>query len=297
MINTQLDLKNVTLGEWLSLWYDTYKKPKLKPNSLRNIEQQIRLHTPEWLKQIPIKDVTVFDIDKALSEMSQSRTAQYTRQVWHSAFVKAEKLDIVKKNVISLSENVKYKKETGSALTITEQYQFFQALENTRYKWVMLFYILTGVRRAEAVTIEWSDIDEKAGLIWIKGTKTERSSRYILLTNEVKTVLEEQRKQNEREKEKRSRGQFHKAPDTIIFPFTAETLSRTFKKLCPNHHLHDLRHTFATRCAESGVNINVCQQLLGHSTPYMTLSVYTHVMDDFKRSEALKYKLFPDFST
>ena len=74
MQNTQVDMDNILLGEWLSLWYDTYKVPYLKPYSLRNIEQQIRLHTPTWLKEKRIKDITLFDIDKALSPIPLGRT-------------------------------------------------------------------------------------------------------------------------------------------------------------------------------------------------------------------------------
>ena len=52
-----------------------------------------------------------------------------------------------------------------------------------------------------------------------------------------------------------------------------------------------------TRCAECGINVNVCQQLVGHSTANMTLNVYTHVMDNFKRKEALKYDVIPEWYT
>jgi integrase len=41
--------------------------------------------------------------------------------------------------------------------------------------------------------------------------------------------------------------------------------------------------------------MTVCQQLVGHSTADMTLNVYTHVMDEFKRKEAKKYTIYPDF--
>ena len=147
----------------------------------------------------------------------------------------------------------------------------------------MLFYLYTGVRRAEALTLEWNDIDKESGLILIKGTKTEDSTRYILLTEDVKAILENQRLLNVKEKRAGSR----------VFPFSENFASKRFKDVCPNHHLHDLRHTFITRCAECGVNPNVCQQLVGHATADMTMNVYTHVMDDFKRKEALKFTIFP----
>lgn len=285
MIIERPDFKNITLGEWLVLWYDTYKKPCVKPYTLRNIEQMIRLHTPDWLKTLPMSKITLFEVDCALSKIPLGRTRAYARQVWHEAFEKAQKLGIVERNVISLTDSVSYKKKKSKALTIAEQTAFLSALENSKYRWLMLFYLHTGVRRGEALTLEWTDIDEDSGLILIKGTKTEDSYRHIVLTEAVREILQERRKQAKNEKVQSER----------VFPYALETASRAFKKLCPNHHLHDLRHTFVTRCAECGINVNVCQQLVGHSTADMTINVYTHVMDGFKRKEALKFSLFPKF--
>lgn len=279
-------LKAITFGEWLVFWYNTYKVPYLKPYSLRNIEQVIRLHTPEFLKKKKLQKVTIFDIDSALSEKPVNRTYIYTRQVWHSAFVKACRLGIIDKNPVSLCERVKYAKKRGEALTIEEQKEFMHQLEQSRYKWLMLFYMNTGTRRTEALTLEWQDINTADKLILIRGTKTADSYRYIPLSEELERILQGQKTQNGKEDYYGDK----------IFPYRAETVSRNFKKLCGQHHLHELRHTFITRCAESGMNINVCQQLVGHSTPALTLSVYTHVMDEFKRKEAAKFTLFPNWT-
>ena len=283
MFNAQINLENVTLGEWLTLWYETYKAPNLSANSLRNIEQQIRLHTPEWLKKMPLNSIKLFHIDRALQSMPLGRTRKYTKQVWHSAFKKAQQLDIIEKNVVTLTDDVKYKKQKSKALTLKEQAEFIEAIKGRRFEFVMLFYLYTGVRRAEALSLEWKDIDEESGLILIKGTKTEDSVLSIILTDDVKHILEKQRLQNQKDKISGSR----------VFPYSNQQASKNFKAVCPAHHLHDLRHTFITRCAECGVNPNVCQQLVGHSTADMTMNVYTHVMDEFKRKEALKFTLFP----
>lgn len=285
--------KLILFGEWLQQWFEVYKKPNLKPNSVRNIEQMIRLHTPEWLKAMPMAKITPFDIDKALAETPNGRTRVYARQTWHSAFKKACKLGYVVRNVMELADPIKYKKQQGKALTITEQRLFLQAIHGKRIEWAMLFYLYTGVRRAEAVSLQWQDIDYAENLILIRGTKTADSYRHILLTEPVKAILEAQRKQNASYKPRKG---LDYAPERV-FPFSCTEMSRAFKRVCPTHHLHDLRHTFVTRCAECGININVCQQLVGHATPDMTMNVYTHVFDEFKRKEAQKFTIFPDFGT
>ena len=284
-----------TLGAWLWEWYEIYKRPNLAPYSLRNIEQMIRLHIPESLKRLTLAELTAYGIEKELVKLGKTRTAVYARQVLFSALSKAERLGFVSRNVMESVEKVRYRKQKGKALSLTEQAEFLRALEKSRYKWLMLFYLYTGVRRTEALTLEWRDVDYQGRVILIRGTKTEESFRYIPLTDDVSAILEGQRNQNKKERAKRGRGQYRDAPPSVVFPFGREQTSRAFKELCPSHHLHDLRHTFITRCAESGVNVTVCQQIVGHTTADMTLNVYTHVMDEFKRKELEKFTIHPKF--
>lgn len=279
---TTINYNELTFGEWLDLWYERYKKPRLAPNSLRNIEQIIRLHTPEWLKDIRLENLSVIDIDAALSILPTGRTYTYTRQVWGSALKKAQALSLIDKNPVALTDKVSYRKKRSEALTIAEQREFLEKLEGQRCKWLMLFYLHTGVRRCEALTLLWTNIDVNGGLMRIRGTKTENSYRYIPLTEAVKEILEGQR-------------QHEQSMDGRVFPYKEQWASKQFKKLCPNHHLHELRHTYVTRCAECGVDMVVCQQLVGHSTADMTLNVYTHVIDEYKRKEVAKFNIFPKF--
>lgn len=55
--------------------------------------------------------------------------------------------------------------------------------------------------------------------------------------------------------------------------------------LLPNFSCHILRHTFATRLCESGVNIKVIQDVLGHADFDTTMNVYTDATKDFKQQE------------
>lgn len=285
-----------TLGEWLSEWFEIYKRPNLAAYSVRNIEQMIRLHIPAPLKRLPLSELTVYGVERELMPLGNTRTGVYARQVLFSALSKAQRLGFVERNIMEGVEKVRYRKQRGTALSRGEQAEFLRALEKSRYKWLMLFYLHTGVRRAEGLALRWEDIDQAGRLILIRGTKTEGSFRYIPLTEEVAAILEGQRLQNKKERNAaKKRGKPHKAPAAVVFPFGLEQTSREFKRLCPAHHLHDLRHTFITRCAESGVNVTVCQQIVGHSTADMTLNVYTHVMDEFKRKELAKFTINPTF--
>ena len=53
---------------------------------------------------------------------------------------------------------------------------------------------------------------------------------------------------------------------------------------------HVFRHTFATRCIEAGVQPKTVQKYLGHATLQMTMDLYVHVTDEFKKSEMNKFE-------
>lgn len=53
-------------------------------------------------------------------------------------------------------------------------------------------------------------------------------------------------------------------------------------------HFHVLRHTFATRCVEVGFEIKSLSEVLGHSSPRITLEKYAHSSIEFKRQNMTK---------
>ena len=53
-------------------------------------------------------------------------------------------------------------------------------------------------------------------------------------------------------------------------------------------NFHSLRHTFATRCLEQGMDMVTVSRLLGHAAPSLTLDKYGHAMDDHKRTSVEK---------
>ncbi len=56
--------------------------------------------------------------------------------------------------------------------------------------------------------------------------------------------------------------------------------------------VHELRHTFATRCLESGIDMKTLQMLLGHADYSTTANIYAHVLADRKNMELLKYNRY-----
>ena len=69
--------------------------------------------------------------------------------------------------------------------------------------------------------------------------------------------------------------------DEVLLEHDLETMP----VLLPNFSCHILRHTFATRLCESGINIKVIQSVLGHVDISTTMDIYVDVMSETKKKE------------
>ena len=269
----------LTLGAWLSEWYNVYKLPTVSKSSAENIERVIRLYIPQWLKDLPLSALRAFTIDKALSGIPSTRMRKYAFHVLNNSLNKAFRLDFIETDIMKKAEPVKHRAKVGEALTLSEQREFLRKVENHYMRNLFEFYLYTGVRRCEALALRWSDVDFNSETILIGGTKTLSSFRRLDMLPHVRELLQRQKRQ---------------CPDSLlVFPYKKCYVSEVFKRFCPAHKLHDLRHTFVTRCAECGINVNVCQSLAGHSDIKVTLQTYTHTTNSFRRSEYQKFSIEP----
>ena len=82
--------------------------------------------------------------------------------------------------------------------------------------------------------------------------------------------------------------------ETFVSPRTFEyRYQYRYQKLLAEYNIspinfHALRHTFATRCVEAGVDIKTLSELLGHSNVNFTLNTYVHSSVERKRSQIEK---------
>ena len=76
------------------------------------------------------------------------------------------------------------------------------------------------------------------------------------------------------------------------------TYEYRFHKILEQYHIksvnyHALRHTFATRCIEYGVDVKTLSEILGHSNVSITLNTYVHSSMDRKREQLEKLSYVP----
>ncbi|MGB9181351.1 MAG: site-specific integrase [Pyrinomonadaceae bacterium] len=148
---------------------------------------------------------------------------------------------------------------------------------------VVVFALNTGLRRGEIFSLRWSEVDWSRNFIHVINTKTGKN-RIIPLNDATRDVLLRQQKKSQSEL-------------VFVSPRTGarlRNLRNSFGKACEdakvfNFHFHDLRHTFASRLADAGVDAFTIAELMGHSTLEMTKR-YTHVTDERKRKAVAALK-------
>lgn len=178
----------------------------------------------------------------------------------------------------------------------------------TETKMGIILSLYAGLRIGEVCGLKWKDIDLEQGIIYIKhtvqriknfdnqnddtsktvlilsDTKSESSTRIVPIPITLKKVLDKNKSKDN---------------DFIIkgkkYPFAdPRTLQYAFKKCLnecglPNINYHALRHTFATRCVEAGVDVKTLSEILGHSNINITLNTYVHSSLEHKKEEIEKF--------
>ena len=166
-----------------------------------------------------------------------------------------------------------YQSKVGTAFTYEEEKKLVNHClahlnRDTAHAFLVLLY--AGLRRSELASINVIDG------VWLEcETSKERMGknvvkRKIQITPMMKQVL--------------PYIDFEKAKRVNL-----STLQTTMKRLFPNHHSHELRHTFISRSKESGVLSEVVSIWAGHSlSGTITTTVYTHYSEEFQLHEAEK---------
>ena len=154
---------------------------------------------------------------------------------------------------------------------------FLSAIKEEWFKEIIIFTVLTGMRRGEVSNLHWSDIDLEKKLVHIHSTPTFRSKwgkqRIIPLNDQLVEAL---------------KGRKSEDANSYVFTLQGQRvkegyLSHRFRDYIKEWgiqkklHFHSLRHTHATWLVQNKVSIYEVQKLLGHSSIEMTQK-YSHLV-------------------
>jgi len=149
----------------------------------------------------------------------------------------------------------------------------------------------TGMRKGEANALEWRDLDFEASEIVVRGdavtgTKGGEGWRRVPMIPDARVLFERLRAERP-----------HEPLDGKVFQVCEcqKALDRACKKVGAHRITHhDLRHLFATRCIESGVDIPTVSRWLGHKDGgALLMKTYGHLRREHSQAQALKVTFAP----
>ncbi|WRS27980.1 site-specific integrase [Oscillospiraceae bacterium MB08-C2-2] len=196
-----------------------------------------------------------------------------------------------------------------SIFSIKEQRLIEHTVESSKNKKALgiLICFYTGIRLGELCALKWRDIDFEAGTVCIRRTVS-RIRNFD--EGNCKTLLHVGTP--------KSRSSLRKIPlptflisllnnmhpslmndDCYILtgnsePYDPRIYQRQYKKILTqagvtDRKFHTIRHTFATRALELGVDIKTLSEILGHSNVSITLNVYAHSLMEHKKAAIDKF--------
>ncbi|GAA0763720.1 Tyrosine recombinase XerC [bioreactor metagenome] len=315
-------LENYILDEKSENTYDKYNK--VITNKIIPSIGDIRLcdlkaiHVDKFLRDLKKSKIKK---GKNICHLSGT-TIQMYYGILNAALNRAVKLQMIIENPCKYIDTPKRNKYKASILTLQEFRLIYNSLNDTLFedyifKLALDISIETGLRRGELCGLTWDSInfednfiDINKALIRIENQysisklKTEGSYRTIPISDELAQKLKKHKTIQSSNKLKY--GEFykkvifnkisydlifrHENGDYIIPSTFLQRLKRLcrYNKIDKNIRWHDLRHTNATYLIESGVNLKVVQDRLGHSLMQTTADTYSHVTKKMNREATTK---------
>lgn len=295
--------------EWLYDWLELYEKESVKLRTYKQYEYIINKRIVPVLGDYEMEDITPIVLQRyivALSQKGNTKTGNGLAPnsvnciilVLHSSLSMAYVLGLAKEIHVNKIKRPKTSEKQIESFTKDEQKKIEQAiLADKRDKMFgVILCLYTGLRIGELLALEWDDInffkselsvtktcydgkDENGKSCRITGTpKTESSKRTIPIPKQIVPYL--------REIKNRSISKYVIGNNDKII--TIRSYQRSFELLLKKHKIshhgfHALRHTFATRAIECGMDVKSLSEILGHNNPTITLKRYVHSFMEHKR--------------
>lgn len=221
---------------------------------------------------------------------------RYLHSIVHKSLADALSWGLVVRNVADAASppsNKAAKAPPPRTWSAAELGTFLKSVRGTRLEPLWTVFATTGVRRSEALSIRWSDLDLDAAQLAIPVSKSGRG-RSVALDGATVAVLRAHRKHQAAER--LAWGPAYQDGDFVFcredgVPYSPDYITRAFREAVARVgvariRLHDLRHGWASMALQAGVNPKVVSERLGHATVAFTLDTYSHVAPGLQEDAA-----------
>jgi len=278
----QLNTSQVSLDDFI-LEYLDYAKPRKTPHSL-NADRYSLGMLQSLMKVKYLHEITPRRAAQFMTDLAEGRaiptTNFYLRTIRHALRVAVD-WEYLEKNPFAKIEQVKYELAMPRVLSAKEVEKLLVKTRELNPAVVPLFefYLLTGARRAEALRMEWKDVDWERDIIYIRNTKSKRP-RVIVMSPRVRKILTARRELSR------------------PFLFSDSWVSHQFQRIAKaagiDATLHDLRRSFSSHIQAAGMPSLFLTKLIGHTDTIVTEKHYTGFEEEALKGyyEELEKKLF-----
>lgn len=309
---------NMTLGEYLDYWFDTYALANTKYTTQRRYRTLINC-IKEHLGHIPLVQLKTPHVDRFYSDLKlatdlhgnrrySNGTILKVHRVFHQAMEKAIAWNLIVKNPVKYASKPKDDDREIKVWTLKELDYFLKNIKDAEVYNVyypVLIAAHTGLREGEIAALKWENVNLEEGWLMVKYTAVEKTGQGVVLeepkTESSKDKVILTKKLIEELKILRKEQLKHKLETGIDLDFVCcwpdgkplrpTYISRGFKYHVKRLNMsyitfHGLRHTHASILFELGATSQEISKRLRHSRVSTTDDIYIHLKEDTKKSTA-----------
>lgn len=304
----------MTYKVWLMEWLELYVKP-LKQRTYERYKDVCNSHIIGGLGNYEIDELTPLILQKHVNDIKahghkrsggelSSSTVNGIITVIQSSLKRANELGIAKTYQAGAIQRPRIEESEVKCFSVKEQKMIEQAVLSSKKRKMLgvIIALYTGVRIGELVALEFSSVDMQKRTITIKETcyeSKDKDGRFAKITDTTKShrarvvpfpkqllpIFKELKAHNKSgyvienaKGEQMSVRSYQRSFETLVDKLGVSKLS-----------FHALRHTFATRALESGMDVKTLSEILGHKSATVTLNRYAHSMMEHKQNAMDKF--------
>ena len=315
---TRITVKAFLLDEWLPA-----VKGTVRPTTFASYTMLAREHIIPRLGSLQLQNLSAAAINALYADLLEegrvcgqgglsTSSVRRVHAVLHRACRDAVRWGGLTVNPVDAADPPKQSAEHTDRLPVWSSEQlagFLESVADNRLFALWRLLAMTGMRRGEALGLQWSCLDMENstlticrawvpvnGVAQMSEPKTRRGRRTIALDP---VTLEALKAHAARQAEERSDWDVAWVEAGFVFtgtdgqPLQPWVVSKAFRDhrtaaMLPEIPLHGLRHTYATLALAAGVNPRIVSARLGHATVALTLDVYSHVLPQQDQEAAVR---------